>query len=77
MYGNPSLLQELRAENVLKGLAEKYLVSAFNLTEGVGRSTYHIRLFLTRHKPSRHLREARISHKFWFEKSIIRVIWKN
>jgi len=63
MYGNPSLLQGLRAENVLDGLAAKHLVSAFNLTEGVGRSTYHIRLFLTGHKPSRPLGEARNSHK--------------
>jgi hypothetical protein len=60
MYGNPSLLQELRAENVLDGLAAKHLVSAINLTEGVARSTYNIRLFLTPHKPKRPLREGRI-----------------
>ena len=63
MYGNPSLLQELRAENALDGLAAKHLVSAFNLIEGIGRSTYQIRLFLTGHKSSRHLREARNSHR--------------
>jgi hypothetical protein len=32
MYGNPSLLQELQAENSLDGLAAEHLVSAFNLT---------------------------------------------
>ena len=70
MYGNPSLLQELRAENFLDGLAAKYLVTTFNLTEGVGRGTHHIGLFLTRPKPSRPLREARISHRNFGSKTI-------
>jgi hypothetical protein len=70
MYGNSSLLQELRAENVLDGLTAKYLASAFNVTEGVGRSTCHIRLLLIRHNLSGPVKEARNSHRNLGSKTI-------